>query len=98
MNPEDLKKLQECCEVFQKFRKNEVTGDGDNLHDIKHSFDYVRKYADQNGLTGTVFFGELAEKAKNAGNVLSELWLCFRDLENAVNEFVSNQTNLNNRG
>ena len=97
MNNDDLKKLQECCEVFRGFRGNTVDGNGNNLHDIKHTFDYIRKYADTNNLTGTVFGTELAAKATSAGNVLSDLWLCFRDLENAINDYVTDQSNLNSR-
>ena len=97
MDQDSLKKLQEYCTTFRNYRSNEVNGDGENLHDIKNSFDYIRKYAADRNLTTSVFGAELAAKAENAGKVLSDLWICFRDLEKSINEFVEEQTNRNNQ-
>ena len=98
MTQEEIEKLRGFCDDFKKFRDNTVDGNGNNLHDIKNSFDYVRKTMDSYNLTGTKFGGDLSSKAENAGNVLSQLWLCLRDLETSVTNFCDQQERNNNQG
>lgn len=97
MKTEDIQQLRTYCEDFKKFRDNTENGDGQNLHDIKNTFDYVVKYAGENGLTQTVFGDGLAAKATEAANVLSQLWLCFDNLEKSIEGFCENQERNNNR-
>lgn len=96
MTNEEIAKLRSYCEEFRKFRDNTVDGNGNNLHDIKSTFDYVRKTVDNYNLTGTKLGGELSSKAEQAGNVLSQLWLCLQNLEISVGNFCDEQER-NNR-
>jgi len=98
MKPEDLEKLKSYCEDFKKFRENIQDGDGNNLYDIKKTFDYVTKTIDQYQLKGTTFGSELSAKSTEASNVLSELQVCLEELEKAIATFVENQTINNNQG
>ncbi|HAB66867.1 MAG TPA: hypothetical protein DCE23_05825 [Firmicutes bacterium] len=97
MTEQDIERLRGYCEEFAKFRDNTVDGNGNNLHDIKNSFDYVRKTIDELNLTGTAFGGELSSKAEQAGNVLSELWTCLQNLERSVLGFCDQQERNNNQ-
>ena len=97
MNPQDLEKLKSFCEDFKSYRDNTVDGNGNNLHDIKNSFDYVRKTLETYQLSGTTFGTELASKAGQASNVLSELWRCYANLEKAIDGFVTEQSNRNSQ-
>lgn len=98
MTEQDIAKLREYCEDFKSFRDNTVDGNGYNLHDIKHSFDYVRKTIEEYNLTGTTFGSELANKAEAASNVLSQLWLCLQNLETSVTSFCDQQERNNGQG
>lgn len=86
-----IERLRAYCEDFARMRDNTEDGNGNNLHDIKHTFDYVRTYIQQNNLSDTVFGEELSAKAEAAGNVLSELWLCLQNLEESIEGFCANQ-------
>lgn len=97
MKTEDIEKLRGFCEEFARFRDNTVNGDGQNLHDIKNSFDYVTRTIDEYNLTGTAFGGELSEKTKAASSVLSQLWLCLQNLEQSVQSFCDQQERNNNQ-
>ncbi len=97
MNQEILEKLNSFCADFKSFRANTEDGQGKSLHDIKHTFDYVAKTVDTYHLTGTKFGSNLSEKAKEASQVLSQLWLCLQDLEKSISNFTDNQTNNNNQ-
>ena len=97
MPDSDIVRLREICADFKKWRDLETDGDGTNLHDIKNSFDYVRNTLETYNITSTKFGSSLATKAEAAGNVLSELWLIFQNLETAVRLFCDEQRrNLNN--
>ena len=96
MKSEDLQRLTTICADFRRFRDNTEDGQGRNLHDIKNTFDYVIKTVDNYHLTGTKFGTELVDRAKENSKVLSQLWLCLQDLEKSLNNFIENQTNLNN--
>lgn len=98
MTDKDLAKLREFCADFKKFRDNTVDGNGNNLHDIKTSFDYVRKSLDSYNLTGTTFGSNLSSKAEAAGNVLSQLWNCLNNLEISIQAFCDQQESNNKQG
>lgn len=91
MTSSEIEKLRSYCEEFRKFRDNTVDGSGRNLHDIKNTFDYVRKTIDSYNLVGTKFGSELSSKAEQAGNVLSQLWTCLYNLEVSVGNFCDEQ-------
>ncbi len=91
MNASDIQRLRDCCKDFKNFRDLTVDGNGNNLHDIKGSFDYVKKSIDDYHLTGTKYGSNLSEKAEQAGNVLSQLWTCLENLENSVEAFCQEQ-------
>ena len=91
MPEQEIQQLKRYCEDFAKFRENTEDGNGNNLHDIKNTFDYVRKYVTNQGLAETVFGQELAQKSEAAANVLSELWLCLKNLEDSINGFCDSQ-------
>ena len=97
MNQEILEKLNSFCADFKSFRANTEDGQGKSLHDIKHTFDYVAKTVDTYHLTGTKFGSNLSEKAKEASQVLSQLWLCLQDLEKSISNFTSSQASNNNQ-
>ena len=97
MNQEILEKLNSFCADFKSFRANTEDGQGKSLHDIKHTFDYVAKTVDTYHLTGTKFGSNLSEKAKEASQVLSQLWLCLQDLEKSISNFTENQNRINNQ-
>ncbi len=97
MSDSDIARLREMCADFRKWRDLETNGNGNNLHDIKHSFDYVRNSLETYSIRSTKFGDNLAAKAEAAGNVLSELWLIFQNLENAVTLFCDEQTRNNNQ-
>lgn len=97
MTDKEIQRLRNICDEFKTFRDNTVDGEGKNLHDIKNSFDYVRKTINDYNLTGTAFGGELASKAERAGNVLSQLWLCLNNLETSVTAFCDQQERNNKR-
>lgn len=96
MRNDDIKLLREYCEDFKRYRDNTEDGEGNNLHDIKNTFDYVRKTIDQYNLTGTAFGAELSTKAEKASNVLSQLWNCFQNLETSIEGFCLEQEKNNN--
>ncbi|MBQ6324393.1 MAG: hypothetical protein IJI22_06165 [Bacilli bacterium] len=98
MKPEDLERLREVSQDFSRFRDNTTDGQGNNLHDIKNTFDYVAKTVEERQLEGTTFGSNLAAKAKEASNVLSQLWVCLKDLETSINSFVDAQAANNNGG
>ena len=91
MGNEDLKKLEDICSVFESFRDQTVDGEGKNLHDIKVTFDFVKKTAEEYNLTGTTFGDTLISKVEGASNVLSELWNSLKNLETSIHTFVENQ-------
>lgn len=97
MRDEDLKTLRSYCEDFKKYRQNTEDGEGNNLHDIKHTFDYVRGSMDKYNLTGTAFGTEVSKKAEDCANVLSQLWNCLQNLEVSIEGFCIEQEK-NNRG
>lgn len=97
MKPEVLEKLNAYCADFKKFRATTEDGQGNNLHDIKNTFDYIIKTIDEYKLTGTRFGSNLSAKAKEASQVLSQLWICLQDLEKAIGNFSDNQANNNNQ-
>ncbi len=88
---EEIAKLREYCSDFAKLRDNTVDGNGNNLHDIKNTFDYVIKTIEDNNLSGTNFGSELLTKAENCANVLSQLWLTLQTLEKSINSFCDAQ-------
>lgn len=96
MTNDDIKKLRDYCADFAEFRKNTEDGSGSNLHDIKNTFDYVRKTMEKEGLTTTEFGANLAKNAESTANVLSELWNCLYNLEQSVESFCQQQEK-NNR-
>ncbi len=96
MNPHDLERLAEICNDFKKIREVTEDGQGNNLHDIKNTFDYVTKTIEEYQLTGTVFGDNIVEKAKTASKVLSQLWLSLQDIEKSINNFIDNQMSANN--
>ncbi len=91
MTNQEIEKLRGYCEDFKSFRQNTEDGSGTNLHDIKNTFNYVRKTLDTYNLVGTAFGSELSKKAEQAANVLSELWLCLQNLEISVENFCDEQ-------
>lgn len=91
MTDQDIQQLRGYVEEFAKFRDNTVDGNGNNLHDIKVSFDYVRKTVEENNLTGTTFGSELSKKAEECANVLSQLWLTLQTLEKSITSFCDSQ-------
>lgn len=95
MPEEQLAKLREICADFKRWRGLETDGNGNNLHDIKNSFDYVKNTLDTYNITSTKFGDDLASKAESAANILSELWSIFQNLENAVTLFCDEQTRNN---
>ena len=97
MNQETLQKINAYCADFKKFRATTADGQGNNLHDIKNTFDYVAKTVDEYKLTGTRFGSNLSAKAKEASQVLSQLWVCLQDLEKALGNFTDNQSSNNNQ-
>ena len=97
MSEQEIEKLRTFCEDFRKYRNNTVDGKGENLHDIKVTFDYVVKTLDQYNLSGTNFGNNLKSKAENASNVLSQLWACLQDLEKSVLVFCDQTEKNNNR-
>lgn len=96
MTDKDIERLRTFCEHFAKYRDNTVDGNGNNLHDIKVTFDYVKKTIDEYNLTGTTFGNKLSSKCEDASNVLSQLWLCLSNLEKAIELFCLEQER-NNR-
>ncbi len=97
MTEQDIEKLRTFCEDFKKFRDLTVDGNGNNLHDIKNSFDYVKQSLDRYNLTGTQFGENLASKAEEASKVLGQLWNCLQDLEKAVEAFCDQQEKNNSQ-
>lgn len=97
MTEQDIQKLRSYCEEFKKFRDTTVDGNGNNLHDIKGSFDYVIKTMEEYNLSGTKFGSNLTEKAEQASNVLSQLWGCLENLEKSVESFCDQQEKFNNQ-
>ncbi len=95
MTDSDIQKLKDFCEHFKQFRDNTVNGNGNNLHDIKVTFDYVKKTLDTYNLTGTTFGSELSSKCAAASDVLSQLWSCLSNLEKAVELFCLEQEKAN---
>ncbi len=91
MTDQDIQQLRGYVEEFSRFRDNTVDGNGNNLHDIKVSFDYVRKTVEENNLTGTTFGSELSKKAEECANVLSQLWLTLQTLEKSITSFCDSQ-------
>lgn len=98
MSPEDIKRLREICAELRSFRDNTVDGNGKNLHDIKVTFDYVQKTLEEYNISGTNYGTSLSAKAAEAGTVLSQFWLSFRDLEESIEAFCTQQEANNNRG
>ncbi len=98
MSDSDIARLREMCADFKKWRDLETDGNGNNLHDIKNSFDYVRDSLETYEISSTKFGSSLSAKAEAAGNVLSELWLIFQNLENAVTLFCDEQARNNGQG
>lgn len=97
MKPEDIAKLRTYCEDFRKYRDNTVDGNGNNLHDIKQSFDYVKKTLDEYQISSTKYGTDLSTKAETASNILSQLWLCYQNLEKSIEGFCEMQERNNNR-
>lgn len=74
MTSDDIVVVRQAISYLEKILRLDADGNGQNLHDIKNSFDYVAKYIDEQGLTDTVWGEELTARAKSVGNVISELW------------------------
>lgn len=97
MRPEDIERLRSYCVDFKKYRDVTVNGNGENLHDIKNSFDYVRKTLDEYQISSTKYGADISTKAEAAGNILSQLWTCYQNLENAIEIFCDAQERNNNQ-
>lgn len=91
MTQEEIQKLRGFCDEFAGFRGLEEDGNGNSLHDIKNTFDYVKRTIDEYNLTGTAFGSNLSSKAAEASSVLSQLWLCLDNLEKSVTAFCDEQ-------
>ncbi len=94
MSPDEISKLREYCAEFKQYRANTADGSGSTLHDIKVTFDYIAKTLENYDIQGSHYGSELTNKAKAAGEVLSQLWLCLQDLENSVEYFCDTQEQL----
>ena len=97
MRPEDLAKLSRICADFKRFRDVTEDGQGNNLHDIKNTFDYVAKTVEQYQLSGTKFGYELITKINSTNKVLSQLWLNLQELEKTIGTFIDNQKKTNSQ-
>jgi len=91
MPENELKQLESYCQDFSKFRQIQADGNGQNLHDLKNTFDYVVKTIQEYKIEQTIFGSELGKQVKNANNILSELWNCLNDLETALKSFIEDQ-------
>ena len=97
MSEDDLKTLIELCSIFRGFTDTTADGNGNNLHDIKVTFDYVKKTAENYNLVGTSFGNDLVNKVEKASDVLVRLSNCYKNLEASINNFVEIQRR-NNSG
>ena len=70
-------------------------GNGNNLHDIKNTFDYVIKTIRDRGLTDTGFGETYVAKAEEASNILSDLWNSIDNARKGILEFCENQRKRN---
>ena len=95
MTDQEISKLRGYCEDFAALRDNTEDGNGNNLHDIKNTFDYVRKTIEEYELTGTTFGSDLANKADEAAKGLSQLWLTLQTLEKSITSFCDAQSQNN---
>lgn len=98
MRPEDIEALRTYCKDFEAYRDLTVDGNGQNLHDIKNTFDFVKSTLDEYQISSTKYGTELGTKAENASQILSQLWACYQNLETSIKSFCDAQEENNNNG
>lgn len=97
MNKEQVEAISKVVEELKSYLNLTVDNKGNNLHDIKFSFDYVMNTIKEHNLESTIYGENLKNQVEQAGNILSQLYTCLENLIKVLDTFCNDQGNTNNR-
>lgn len=98
MKPEHIRYLDNACQYFEYILEDAVDGNGNNLHDIKNSLDYVCKYMVGKDLTSYPSAEVIMANATDVSDRLSNLWHQINNLKNSLRRFIDSQNDINTKG
>lgn len=98
MNNNTIQYLRNGCTYFGEILDLTTDGNGQNLHDIKYTFDYVIRYVREKDLETTAAGNKIISDAEKAGQIISAFWREIDSLKTSVERFCDNQESINRQG
>ena len=96
MNDTQVTDVENLKKYFEDVNKETADMAGNTIYDVINSFNYIKKYANDNNLTDSVFGSSLAGQADQVIQILQQLRTCYTNLSMSIDTFVNEQRAANN--